>query len=212
MCNQWHLAHYFVSFQKEKRIYEQEVQKTQSLSDSLKLKLAIIRLGNAFGTTLWNHVKGISHFAIPWKSECMAHNNSVLSLQPRAWSEAETDQTAQHRQPVTAAGLITFNVDFCLWLFNSTCPSPGKKPPGLMGVGKDKPGIADNLYICKLTLVCFWGLRRVKYAWLQHGWLQVFSKTTKQMTWNLYLAETNRILDWFFFFFRERGLRVSSSS
>lgn len=53
------------------------------------------------------------------------------------------------------------------------------KPPGLMSVEKMNPGlqtICTSVNWCLSLAVCFWGLRRVKYAWLQHGWLQVFPK------------------------------------
>lgn len=60
--------------------------------------------------------------------------------------------------------------------------------------------ICTSVIWCLSLAVCFWGLRRVKYAWLQHGWLQVFFLNNKQMTWNLYLVETNRIQNWFFKF------------
>lgn len=48
---------------------------------------------------------------------------------------------------------------------------------------------------CLSLADAFWGLRRVKYVWIQHGWLNLLKKkhNNKQMTWNLYLAETNRI-------------------
>lgn len=70
--------------------------------------------------------------------------------------------------------MFTFAYD----CFNSTCSSPSMKAAGLMLVEKMSPRlqtICTSLNWClSLALVCFWGLRRVKYAWLQHGWLWVF--------------------------------------
>lgn len=73
------------------------------------------------------------------------------------------------------------------------------KPPGLMS---ENPKLKTDFYPanwCLSLAVSFWGLRRVKYAWIQHGWFNLLRKkeNNKQMTWNLYLAETNRIQNWF---------------
>lgn len=76
---------------------------------------------------------------------------------------------------------------------------------GLMSLEKLNPRLQtmfSSVNWCLSLAVCFWGLRRVKYAWLQHGWLKFFLKNNKQMTWNLYLAEANRILNWFLFWGR----------
>lgn len=56
------------------------------------------------------------------------------------------------------------------------------RPPGLMA---EYPELKTDFYPpnwCLSLAVAFWGLRRVKYAWIQHGWLNLFKKNNNKKT------------------------------
>lgn len=139
-------------------------------------------LGNSFGIPLLNLSKGISHFAIPWKSELKAHCKRIFRSTAQGFipGRDRSNSGSQSLEHGWYPLMFTFAYD----CFNSTCLSPTMTPPGFMSLEKINPRLQTiffHLCIWFLSLaVCFWGLRRVKYAWLQHGWLNLKKTTTNK--------------------------------